>query len=58
MGQQKEVTKMKKVITGCFLAAALTVPTYVMAQDTASGTLTVTGTVVSVDGGWAASRSA
>jgi hypothetical protein len=38
---------MNKVITGCFLVAVLAVPTFVMAQDTAAGTLTVTGTVVS-----------
>ena len=38
---------MNKVIMGCFVVAALAVPSYVMAQDTASGTLTVTGTVVS-----------
>jgi hypothetical protein len=38
---------MNKVITGCFLAAAIAVPTFVMAQDTAAGTLTVSGTVVS-----------
>ena len=38
---------MNKVTTGFFLAAMIAVPTFVMAQDTASGTLTVTGTVVS-----------
>jgi hypothetical protein len=40
--------KMKKVISGCFLVVGmLAVPTFVKAQDTASATLTVTGTVVS-----------
>ena len=38
---------MKKVIMGCSLVAALAVPTFMQAQDTASGTLQVTGTVVS-----------
>lgn len=38
---------MKKVIMASFFVAALAMPTFVMAQDTASGTLTVTGTVVS-----------
>jgi hypothetical protein len=38
---------MKNVVAGCFVIAALAVPTFVHAQDTASGTLTVTGTVVS-----------
>lgn len=38
---------MNKVIMGCFVVAALAVPTFVMAQDTAAGTLTVSGTVVS-----------
>ena len=38
---------MNKVTTGFFLAAMVAVPTFVMAQDTAAGTLTVTGTVVS-----------
>jgi len=38
---------MNKVTTGFFLVAMVAVPTFVMAQDTASGTLTVTGTVVS-----------
>jgi len=38
---------MNKVIMGCFVVAALAVPSYVMAQDTAAGTMTVTGTVVS-----------
>jgi hypothetical protein len=37
---------MKNVIAGCFLVAMLAVPTFVNA-DTASGTLTVTGTVAS-----------
>ncbi len=32
---------------GCFAVAALAVPSFVQAQDTASGTLTVTGTVES-----------
>ncbi len=38
---------MRKVIIGCFAVAALAAPTFVRAQDTASGTLTVSGTVVS-----------
>lgn len=38
---------MKKVIIGSFFVAMLAAPTLVSAQDTASGTLTVTGTVVS-----------
>lgn len=38
---------MNKFIMGCFVVAVLAFPTYVMAQDTASGTLTVSGTVVS-----------
>jgi hypothetical protein len=38
---------MKKVIMVCSLVAAIAVPTFVQAQDTASGTLQVTGTVVS-----------
>jgi hypothetical protein len=38
---------VNKAIAGCFLAATLAVPTFVMAQDTAAGTLSVTGTVVS-----------
>jgi hypothetical protein len=38
---------MNKGIIGCIIAAALAVPTFVSAQDTASGTLTVTGTVES-----------
>jgi hypothetical protein len=38
---------MKNVIYGSFLIAALSVPTILQAQDTASGTLTVTGSVVS-----------
>jgi hypothetical protein len=38
---------MKKVTFGCLLVAMLAVPSFVQAQDTASGTLTVTGTVVS-----------
>lgn len=40
---------MKKVIMGCLIVASgiLALPSSVMAQDTASGTLTVTGTVVS-----------
>lgn len=38
---------MKKVIMGCSVIAALAVPTFMQAQDTASGTLQVTGTVVS-----------
>jgi hypothetical protein len=37
---------MNKVIAGCFMVGLLAVPSFVMA-DTASGTLTVTGTVVS-----------
>jgi hypothetical protein len=38
---------MNKVIIGCFAVAVLAFPTFVKAQDTASGTLTVSGTVVS-----------
>jgi hypothetical protein len=38
---------VNKAIAGCFLAATLAFPTFVMAQDTAAGTLSVTGTVVS-----------
>lgn len=38
---------MKKVIIGCSLVAMFAVPTFVEAQDTSAGTLTVTGTVVS-----------
>jgi hypothetical protein len=38
---------MRKVIIGCFAVAAFAAPTFVMAQDTASGTLTVSGTVLS-----------
>lgn len=38
---------MKKIIMGCFVAGLIAVPTFVQAQDAASGTLTVTGTVVS-----------
>ena len=38
---------MNKVTIGCLLVAVLAVPAFVQAQDTASGTLTVTGTVVS-----------
>lgn len=38
---------MKKIIMGCSLVAALAVPTFMQAQDTASGTMQVTGTVVS-----------
>ena len=38
---------MKKVIMVCSLVAAFAVPTFVQAQDTASATLTVSGTVVS-----------
>lgn len=38
---------MKRVIVGCLAVAALAVPSFVQAQDTASGTLTVTGTVES-----------
>jgi hypothetical protein len=38
---------MKKVIiSSCFVVAMLAVPTFVSAQETASGTLTVTGSVV------------
>ena len=38
---------MNKVIMGCFIVAALAVPTFVQAQDVASGNLAITGTVVS-----------
>jgi hypothetical protein len=38
---------MKKIIMGSIVVAMFAVPTFVMAQDTASGTLAVTGTVVS-----------
>jgi hypothetical protein len=38
---------VNKFISGCFLVAAVAFPTMVKAQDTASGTLTVTGTVAS-----------
>lgn len=38
---------MKKVMMGCFVVAMFAVPTFVKAADTASGVLTVTGTVAS-----------
>jgi len=37
----------KGIIFGCFIVATLAAPTFVSAQDTASGTLTVSGTVAS-----------
>ena len=45
--ERKRIT-MKNVVMVCFVVvAALAVPTFVQAQDAASGTLTVNGTVVS-----------
>lgn len=38
---------MNKFIMGCFVVAVLGVPTFAMAVENASGTLTVTGTVAS-----------
>lgn len=38
---------MNKFVMGCFAVAVLAVPTFAMAVENASGTLTVTGTVAS-----------
>jgi hypothetical protein len=38
---------MNKFMMGCFVVAVLSVPTFAMAVENASGTLTVTGTVAS-----------
>ena len=38
---------MHKFMMGCFVVAALAVPTFAMAVENAAGTLTVTGTVAS-----------
>jgi hypothetical protein len=38
---------MNRGIIGCFIVAALAAPSFVSAQDTASGTMTVTGMVTS-----------
>lgn len=42
---EKKEKQMNKFMIGCFLAALLAIPTFAKAE-TASGTLTVTGTVV------------